>query len=211
MFSRIIYLILKHFRISLLLTRVKEAINQEQCNSGVTNEGAKFFLSASVHNIKGKKSDIKVGKETFIRGELTIFAYGGEISIGRNCYIGENTKIWSGESVIIGDDVLISHNVNIIDTNSHEISYLERAETYKRLTTQTGHSSLKGSIETKPIRIHDHVWINFNCVILKGVTIGEGAIIAAGSIVTKDVPAWTVVGGIPAVVIKEIPQELRKR
>jgi len=55
-----------------------------------------------------------------------------------------------------------------------------------------------------PIHISDKVWIGFNVIILKGVNIGEGAIIAAGSVVTKDVPAWTLVGGNPARVIKQL-------
>lgn len=58
-----------------------------------------------------------------------------------------------------------------------------------------------------PVRIEDHAWVGFNVIILKGVTIGEGAIVAAGSVVTKDVPAFTVVAGNPARVIRELPRE----
>ncbi|NVO02172.1 MAG: hypothetical protein HXX09_05670 [Bacteroidetes bacterium] len=63
----------------------------------------------------------------------------------------------------------------------------------------------KENIITAPIIINDFVWINFNAIILKGVTIGEGAIIAAGAVVTKDVPPFTLVGGNPARVIKQLP------
>lgn len=61
----------------------------------------------------------------------------------------------------------------------------------------------EGYIKSKPISIGDHVWIGLNATILKGVTIGEGSVIAAGSVVVKDVPAHTLVGGIPAKVLKE--------
>lgn len=113
------------------------------------------------------------------------------------------SKIWSGESIKIGNNVLISHNVNIIDSNSHELNYLERADGYVNLITK-GHPKEKGSIKTKPIVIEDYAWINFNSIILKGVTVGKGAIIAAGSVVTNDVPPFTLVAGNPAVIIKKI-------
>ena len=59
-------------------------------------------------------------------------------------------------------------------------------------------------VNSKPIKICDDAWIGMNCIILKGVTIGEGAIVGAGSVVTKDVPAWTVVAGNPAKVVKTL-------
>lgn len=59
-------------------------------------------------------------------------------------------------------------------------------------------------VKSKPIKICDDAWIGMNCIILKGVTIGEGAIVGAGSVVTKDVPAWTVVAGNPAKVVKTL-------
>jgi len=66
-------------------------------------------------------------------------------------------------------------------------------------------------VNTKGIKINDNAWVGMNCIILKGVTIGEGAIVAAGSVVTKDVQAWTLVGGNPARILKEIPEELRRK
>ena len=97
--------------------------------------------------------------------------------------------------------MLVSHNVNIIDTNSHEINHYERSEGYSSLL-KDGHAKIQGNIISKPIIVKDYAWINFNAVILKGVSIGEGAIVAAGSIVTKDVPDFTMVAGNPAKVIK---------
>jgi len=66
-------------------------------------------------------------------------------------------------------------------------------------------------VNSKPIKICSNVWIGMNCIILKGVIIGEGSIVAAGSVVTKNVLPWTIVGGNPAKVIKEIPEILRKK
>ena len=83
----------------------------------------------------------------------------------------------------IGRDVFISERVTIRDSDDHEI-----------IGSQ--------SIITQPISIGNHVWIGANATILKGVNIGDGAIIAAGAVVNKDVDPGTLVGGVPARVIK---------
>lgn len=163
-----------------------------------------FYEQANVINRRDPEN-ISIGKNTHIRGVLKVLKYGGNIEIGNNCYIGENSQIWSGESIKIGNNVLISHNVNIIDTNSHEINYVERKETFINMI-KYGQSSNKGNILTDSIIIENDVWINFNCIITKGVKIGRGAIIAAGTIVTKDVPEFCVFGGEVGKVLKMVKQ-----
>lgn len=69
---------------------------------------------------------------------------------------------------------------------------------------KNGHPNSPGNVRTAPITIKDYAWISYNVCILKGVTIGEGAIVGAGSVVTKDVPDWTVVAGNPAKIIRYI-------
>ena len=164
---------------------------------------SKFYPEASVYNLRNDPSFISISDNTHIRGELIIFAFGGEIIIGSNTFIGEGTKIRSAEKIIIGNNVLISHNCNIIDTDSHEIDHLERAEGFKKMIRQ-GHSKTKGNIKTEAIVIKDHAWLSYNVSILKGVTIGEGAIVGAGSVVTKDVSDYTIVAGNPAKLIKKV-------
>ncbi|MDP9080667.1 MAG: acyltransferase [Bacteroidota bacterium] len=162
-----------------------------------------FYAGVKIYNLLNDPSKITIGEQSHINGELHIFGYGGEINIGKRCYVGEGTRIWSGDKIVIGDDVLISHNVNIIDTNSHEINYLERAAGFFQIIT-SGHPNKAVNVNTAPIIIGDNAWINFNSIILKGVTIGNGAIIAAGSVVTKDVPPFALVGGSPAKIIKYV-------
>lgn len=166
-------------------------------------KNSSFYPETKIYNLKKDPGSIRIGENTHIRGTLLLFPYGKEIKIGDNCYIGENSILWSGDWIEIGNDVLISHNVNIVDTNSHEINDKERAAGYLNMIIN-GHSTQKGNIKTAPIKIGSHAWINFNSSILKGVTIGDGAIIAAGSVVTKDVPPYTLAGGNPAQVIKSL-------
>ena len=79
----------------------------------------------------------------------------------------------------------------------------ERAEHYQRTVIERKPFE-KGSIKTAPVIIGDHAWINFNVAILKGVTIGEGAVIGAGSVVTKDGPPYVLCAGNPAHVIRPL-------
>ena len=186
------------------LRKLSHILTDLSCKNDVIFErGVRFTSSAKVENISKDKQNIKIGKGTLIEGRLVVFNNGGIIDIGSNCYIGAGTNIWSGEHVKIGNNVLISHNVNIIDTNSHEIDYLERIENYNKNRID-GYSKEKGNVITEKIIIKDYVWISFNVSILKGVHIGEGAIIAAGSIVTKDVLPFTLVAGNPAKLIKKL-------
>jgi len=161
-----------------------------------------FFWEAKVLNVLNDRSKIVIGDQTLVRGDLRCLS-SGNIKIGKRCFVGKNTQIWSDNCIIIGDDVLISHNVNIVDTNMHESNHLERAHGFLNLITN-GPSKIAGNINSAPITIEDNVWINFNSIILKGVTIGKGAIIAAGSLVTKDVPPFAVVAGNPAKIVKYV-------
>lgn len=106
------------------------------------------------------------------------------IQIGEYSSIGDRTQIHCGHSVSIGDYVLISWDVNILEFDFHAAG---------------GGPSLPA-----PVVIEDEVWIGACCIILKGVSIGKGAIIGAGAVVTKDVPPFSFAAGNPARVIKTV-------
>ncbi|MBC7888322.1 MAG: acyltransferase [Ferruginibacter sp.] len=153
--------------------------------------------------MQGDPSKIILGRGTHIRGHLNLFKYGGKITIGEDSYVGDHSRIWSGEEVKIGNHVQISHNVNIIDTSAHEFDAIERAERYIDMISN-GPWVDQGNVQTAPVIIEDYAWISLNATILRGVTIGEGSIVAANSVVTKDVPPYTLVAGIPAKVVKHL-------
>lgn len=150
------------------------------------------------------RENICIGRNTHIRGELLVYPYDGNIVIGDDCYIGEGTRIWSEKNIVIGNRVLIAHNVDIHDCNDHPMELRARHQHFEEIV-KIGFSK-KFDLKGAPISIEDDVWIGFGACILKGVTIGRGAVIAAHSIVTKDVPAYSVVGGKASVVIREQPQ-----
>ena len=109
------------------------------------------------------------------------------------------------ERIEIGDDVLVSWGCTIMDSDLHSVSAAKRlGNTYS--TWFEGRQNWDG-VESRAIKIGNHSWIGMHSIVLKGVQIGEGAIVAAGSVVTRDVPAWTAVAGNPARPIKELPRE----
>lgn len=183
--------------------KLADMFANRRLRSQVCHEQSYFYSSAKINDYQRNRKNLMLGKNCHVRGELQIFAYGGYIQMGDFVFVGEGSRIWSGNHIQIGNHVLISHNVNIIDTNSHELDHLERAQGFQDLL-QNGHPKNKGSILTAPIIIEDYAWISFNVIILKGVKIGKGAIIAAGSVVTEDVPEFTMVAGNPARVIKQL-------
>jgi acetyltransferase-like isoleucine patch superfamily enzyme len=197
--------------INLIIRSMKHFYNaikySEFHDEGLFDKSVKFAFSTRIENLRDKKA-ICVGANTIILGRLFTYRHGGEIKIGEWCFIGEHSRIWSAKMVSIGSRVLISYGVSVHDTNSHSISACERHKHFVSIAT-TGHPESVTNLTSAPIIIEDDVWIGFNSSILKGVTIGRGAIIAACSVVTKDVPAWTIVAGNPAKIIRQISHDER--
>lgn len=117
--------------------------------------------------------------------------YGKPVTIGKRCFIQQCCTFFGRGGITIGNDVYIGPKVNLITIN-HDPDPENRSATYGR-----------------SIVIEDKVWIGINATVLPGVHIGYGAIIGAGSVVTKDVPAMTVVAGNPARVIRQIETNVK--
>jgi len=154
----------------------------------------------------GNKENIVLGDHVVCKGMLSS-EYKGKINIGSYVFIGDNTILSAYDEITIGDNVLISHSVNIFDNDSHSMDDSARASHFKSILDGTRYQVAKNSINSAKIVIEDNVWIGFNSVILKGIKIGRGAIIACGSVVTKDVEPWTVVAGNPARIVKRLKKK----
>lgn len=155
------------------------------------------------------------GDDCILYNQAFLESEQGYIEIGDRVYIGGNTQLISRSEIKIGNDVMISWGCTVYDHDAHSIDYRCRME------DQAGHlrnwesgnllkSKNWSTVPTARIDIQDHAWLGFDVVVLKGVTIGEGAVIAARSVVTSDIPPWTVAAGCPARVVKQIPLEMRK-
>lgn len=112
------------------------------------------------------------------------------MTIGENTYINGNCHIVAGKNskIVIGKNCLIADNVHI-RTVTH--NYMDK----KKLIQEQGHNE-------RSIKINDDVWLGYGSQIMPGITIGRGAVVGAGSVVTKDVEDYAVVGGVPARIIK---------
>jgi acetyltransferase-like isoleucine patch superfamily enzyme len=154
----------------------------------------------------GSKANVKLGKHVVIDGTLECYER-GMLLVGDYSFVGR-ARIFAAHKVDIGIGVLISDNVIILDSDLHSLSASKRfAEAVA--WSKGKFPNVYDGIPGEPVIISDHVWIGANSVILKGVTIGEGAIVGAGSVVTKDVPPYTIVAGNPARIIREIPIDER--
>jgi len=132
-----------------------------------------------------------IGRGTVMWGTPTIT--GGatmyrNLTVGSGCWLNVNCLLDVGAPIFIGDNVAFGHEVMVL-TTTHEIGGADRRAT---------------SLQKKPVTIGSGAWLGARCIILPGVTVGAGAIVAAGAIVTHDVPPNTMVAGMPAQIVKSL-------
>ncbi len=144
-------------------------------------------------------------------GENVSCYAGVSFAIGKNgrCKVGDYTLLngallMAEDSIEIGAYCLISWNVGIADSDFHPLEPALRRIDARACAPFALERPERPAIGTRPVKIGDNVWIGMNAVILKGVTIGENSVVAAGSVVSKSIPENVVVAGNPAVVVKEL-------
>lgn len=155
----------------------------------VCEDCAITFGGNSMH-FYGRESRVRMDDDAqlVVKGKVNLF-YGADVTLFKgaelligNSFINSDCRIRCHRKIVIGDGCAISHELNIMDSNAH---------------------FLNGERVTKEVVIGNNVWIGTRVIILPGVSIGDGAIVAAGSVVTHDVPSKTLVAGNPAKIIKE--------
>ena len=158
-----------------------------------------FFDTTKIINERNRSS-IKIGQGSYIRGEIHTFGVSGNVRIGDDCYVGEDTRIWSAKGIEIGNRCLISHQCNIFDNDTHPKESQLRHKHFRAISK--GIPSPRIFLGEKKIIIEDDVWICANCIILKGHRIGKGSIIGAGTIVNQDIPSGCIAYGTPLIIRK---------
>lgn len=145
--------------------------------------------------IHGKNgSVIQMGDRCIFEGVIVCDRAGAEVQIGDRTFVGDSLIV-SASSVIIGDDVLVSWGVTIVDHDSHVVDFANRSAD---VTDWYDDRKDWNQVAVSPVYIGDKAWIGFGATILKGITVGEGTVVGACSVVTRDVEPWTVVAGNPA-------------
>ena len=133
---------------------------------------------------------IVIGNFLMSRGPIYLKSVdGGQLSIGDSVFFNHNCSITCAERITIGNHCMFANNLVIVD-HDHQVN----------------EEGVTGSLISKPVIIEDHVWCGANVTITKGVHIGTGAVIAAGAVITKDVPAGALVGGVPARIIRLVKE-----
>ncbi|HMI91543.1 MAG TPA: acyltransferase [Polyangiales bacterium] len=128
---------------------------------------------------------VRIGPSTYVFGKIEIEGVGnvlGNVRIGESCLLTTPLYLNASGAIEIGDRVTIGHHVMII-TDNHDMTDPERRG---------------GERRSAPVKIEDGAWIGARATILPGVTLGRGCVVAAGALVAHDVPAHTLVGGVPA-------------
>lgn len=143
---------------------------------------------------------LQIGARSIVEAAIDFERDGAEIVIGENCYVGASTLRCAGR-IEIGTNVEIAWNCSIVDHDWESLVFEQR-----HVDMRGWYTAKKDwkHVPIRPVRICDRALIGFNAVILKGVTVGEGAVVGVGSIVTKDVAPYTVVAGAPARVVRKL-------
>jgi acetyltransferase-like isoleucine patch superfamily enzyme len=141
----------------------------------------------------------------------TMFDVGpdGRVTIGEYALV-HGARIICDSEIIIGDYVLISWNVVLMDTYRVPLETQERRQELELVAAREPRLAC-AEVPARPIRIERNVWIGFDACVLPGVTIGEGSVVGAKSVVTENVPPFTIIAGNPARVIRPLSHEERNR
>jgi acetyltransferase-like isoleucine patch superfamily enzyme len=159
--------------------------------------------SLKIHSYDLEKGfcNIYIGNGNFLENDITLFSTKSKIKIGDRVYIGPGTNFNCYDEIEIGNDVMFAWGCTVMDTNAHSLISEERKDDV--INWKKGWQFKDWSnVESAKIKIADKCWIGFNSIILKGVELGEGCIVAAGSVVTKSFEPYSVIGGNPAKFIR---------
>lgn len=140
------------------------------------------------------RGQLEVGADGLISCRFSFDRPEAKIIVGDRVFIGRSHVV-SALEVVIEDDVIVSWGVTIVDHNSHALNVSDRVDDVREWARGVKNWT---KVKMAPVRLERGCWVGFNAIILKGVTVGAGAVVAAGAVVTRDVLPGTVVAGNPA-------------
>ena len=182
-----------------LLNLIDALLGWNARRSGAVSVGqGAHVIWRRIRQVAGNR--LSIGQNAIILANIRFEERGGEISIGERSYIGKSDLVCY-RSIVIGNDVIMSWGITITDHDSHSLDWAHR----KNDVLDWGKGQKDWShVAHAPVVIRDKAWIGFNVSILKGVTIGAGAVVGACAVVTRDVPPHAVVVGNPARVVRKL-------
>ena len=180
---------------------------RERRNHSLVNDcGVGTKLVGSIER-RADGATISIGRGCLMQGQLVVERSESCIRIGDNVYVGGGTTFDCALSITVESDVLISYGCTVADSDNHSIHAEFRINDLADWMDGQRHDWSRSAM--RPIRIRKGAWIGARSIILKGVTIGEGAVIGMGSVVTKDVPPHVIVAGNPARIVRHIAKPER--
>lgn len=194
MINRIIAYSQRRKRIKTNKELIKRGILKVGINSDIDNLEISIATKQEINSL-----NVVIGNDCIIDCKIVIYNTNAKILIGDRVYIGPQTTLFCNCGITIEDDILFSWGITVIDTNAHSTNVNERK---KDVLDWKNNSKDWSSVKSAPVLIKSNAWIGFNSIVTKGVTIGQAAIVSCGSVVVKDVQKNTIVGGNPAILIK---------
>lgn len=153
-------------------------------------------------SVDASTNGLHLGPGSLLRGAVTFARDGACLSVGGNSAVNGQTLFSIADHIHIGSDVLISFECMLMDHDGHALAPALRAKDLPDLLA--GRPKSWEVVKSAPITIEDSAWIGARAIILKGVCVGRGAVVAAGAVVHKSVPPFTIVAGNPACVVGRI-------
>ena len=201
----------------MILKRIKNILqkrNQKDIEKKcLVKSESSFILGNTTLDFRVGHQDrtyVEIGEMSLINAKFIFESISGFVKIGNNVHLG-GVNFICRTSITIENDVTMAWGITIYDHNSHSVDWEVRmndnSNCYQDFLKYNGNNIANkdwSHVPSKPIIICSKVWIGFDVTILKGVTIGEGAVVAAKSVVTKDVDPWTLVAGNPAIFKKKL-------
>ncbi|CAE6915898.1 Galactoside O-acetyltransferase [Ectopseudomonas oleovorans] len=199
--------------LNLLRRLIYDPVRHARRHPGVFLDAQSILMSSAHFRMASSSNRVDIAKNAMLACGFIFESDAGHIVVGEGTFINGGTSLICRSGIKIGRFVTIAWGCTIYDHNSHSLDYRDRiADLNAQLADyRAGRGLTKNkswdNVGSEEIVIEDYAWIGMNSIILKGVKVGEGAVVGAGSVVRHDVEPWTVVAGNPAQFVKRLKHD----